>query len=159
MQHYFFDLFSSREVQHDLIGDDFVDLSEARKMARVTLLDYAQHCFPNGEECLVVCKVRTASPERYYLTSLALLDEAVTAAGYNSSIHEQVSTGSFDEGEVAYRMSPDWTDMRELRSDGFLKNVSRGRQILVHGLHSPRRAPAGCRRDRSRHSAPGALQP
>ncbi len=124
MQQYFFDLFSSRAVQNDLIGDNFADLSEARKMARVILLDYAQHCFPNGEECLVVCKVRTASPERYYLTSLALFDETVTVAGYESSIPEQASTGGFDEGEVAYRMSPDWTDMRELRSDGFLKNVS-----------------------------------
>ena len=46
MQHYFFDLFSSREVQHDLIGDDFVDLSEARKMARVILLDYAPALLP-----------------------------------------------------------------------------------------------------------------
>lgn len=122
MARYFFDLFSSRSIQRDPVGDEFATLCEARRMARSVLLDFAQHCFPNGEECLVVCKMRTVSPERYYLTSLAIFDEAVPAVVQDAGSAQSAAT-PVDEGEVAYRMSPDWTDMRELRSDGFLRTV------------------------------------
>ena len=127
-----FDLYSSRGVQIDPCGDDFANIKDARRMSRSLLLDFALHHFSNGDEFTVVCKIMTKCPERYYLTSLVMIDEIVTSFNMNSynelslqrnGSEEQEMPELVGESEIAYRMSGDWKDLREINGERRLTKV------------------------------------
>ena len=66
MPRFYFDIRDSDGFHRDDIGDDFLDVAEARDQAQALLPDIAREQLPDGDSHEISCDVRDASGETVY---------------------------------------------------------------------------------------------
>ena len=138
-------------VTPDLAHD--AELSDADRAAYAAVGVAAQICAPlvKGKRLVAVLAVYQAAPRAWTPHEVALVEE--TAERTWSAVERRRADAALRESEarfraltsatsnVLYRMSPDWSEMRQLDGDGFLADTDLPRRDWADGyLHADDRA-------------------